>query len=35
MFPGSVIANAFAFKPAALLEIENPANRAAPKVSFA
>ena len=34
MFPGSIVANAFAFQPAALLEIENVANRAAPKVSF-
>ena len=34
MFPGSVIANTFGFQAAALLEIENPANRAAPKVSF-
>ena len=34
MFPGSIIANSFGFQPAALLEIENVANRAAPKVSF-
>ena len=33
-FPSSIVANAFAFQPAALLEIENPSNRVAPKVSF-
>src|SRR5205809_5748736 len=34
MFPGSIIANSFAFQPAALLEIDNVAKREAPKVSF-
>ena len=34
MFPGSIIAGSFNFTEAALLEIENVANRAAPKVSF-
>ena len=34
MFPGSIVAGAFNFTEAALLEIENVANRAAPKVSF-
>jgi len=34
MFPGSIIAGSFNFEAAALLEIENVANRAAPKVSF-
>jgi LemA protein len=34
MFPGSVIANSFAFAPASLLEIAKPEAREAPKVSF-
>jgi LemA protein len=34
MFPGSVVANMFAFQPAQLLEIESPAKREVPKVSF-
>jgi LemA protein len=33
-FPGSLIANNFAFKPAQYLEIEQPEKRVAPKVSF-
>jgi LemA protein len=34
VFPASVIANAFAFKPAALLEVDDPGKREAPQVSF-
>jgi len=34
MFPSSIIAGSFGFQAAALLEIENVSNRAAPKVSF-
>ena len=34
MFPGSVVANMFAFSPAQLLEIESPAKREVPAVSF-
>ena len=34
MFPGSMIANSFAFAPASLLEIAKPEAREAPKVSF-
>jgi LemA protein len=34
MFPGSVVANMFAFQPAELLEIESEAKREVPKVSF-
>ena len=34
MFPGSVIAGMFSFMPAQLLEIESPAKREVPKVSF-
>ena len=34
IFPNSIIAGAFGFKPAALLEIEDAAKRAVPKVSF-
>jgi LemA protein len=34
MFPGSLIANSFAFLPATLLEIAKPEAREAPKVSF-
>ncbi|MFL6622818.1 MAG: LemA family protein [Sulfurifustis sp.] len=34
MFPGSVIAGMFQFTPGTMLEIENPAKRAAPKVAF-
>ena len=34
MFPGSVIAGTFSFMPAQLLEIESPAKREVPKVSF-
>lgn len=33
-FPGNLIAGTFGFRPAALLEIEDPAKREAPKVSF-
>ena len=33
-FPGSVVANSFAFKIAEFLEIEEPAKREVPKVSF-
>lgn len=33
-FPGSVIAGSFRFTPAAMLEIEDVAKRAVPKVSF-
>jgi LemA protein len=33
-FPGNLIANNFAFKPAEYLEIEQPEKRAVPKVSF-
>ncbi|WP_266170078.1 LemA family protein [Dyella subtropica] len=35
VFPNSVISNQFAFSPAEPLQIEDPAVRAAPKVSFA
>ncbi len=34
MFPGSVFAGSFNFLPAQLLEIESPAKREVPKVSF-
>jgi LemA protein len=34
MFPSGVIANLFRFKPAAMLEIEDAAKRAVPKVAF-
>ena len=34
MFPGSVVANMFAFLPAQLLEIESETKREVPKVSF-
>jgi len=34
VFPSSVVAGMFNFAPAALLEIEDPAKREAPKVSF-
>lgn len=34
MFPSGVIANLFQFKPGAMLEIEDTAKRAVPKVSF-
>lgn len=33
-FPAVIFANLFAFQPAALFEIEDPGERAAPKVSF-
>ena len=33
-FPGSIVAGMFAFLPAQLLELANPAAREAPKVSF-
>jgi LemA protein len=34
MFPGSIVANMFAFTPAQLLDIAKPEAREAPKVSF-
>ena len=34
VFPGSIVANMFAFQPAQLLEIESPEKREVPKVSF-
>jgi LemA protein len=34
VFPGSIFANTFGFQPAQLLEIESPAKREVPKVSF-
>jgi LemA protein len=34
VFPSSIVAGMFNFAPAALLEIEDPAKREAPKVSF-
>ena len=34
VFPNSFVANMFAFTPAALLELQNPEAREAPKVSF-
>lgn len=34
VFPNSVVANMFTFQPAQSLEIESPAKREAPKVSF-
>jgi LemA protein len=34
MFPGSIIAGSFNFQPAQLLDIESPAKREVPKVSF-
>ena len=34
MFPGSIIANMFAFQPAELLAIESETKREVPKVSF-
>ena len=34
MFPGSMIANTFAFAPAEPLKIESEAKRDVPKVSF-
>jgi LemA protein len=33
-FPNVLFAGAFGFTPAALLEIEDPTQRAAPKVQF-
>ncbi|QQR75543.1 MAG: LemA family protein [Holophagales bacterium] len=33
-FPASIIAGSFGFTPAQLLEVENPVERVAPKVSF-
>ncbi len=33
-FPGNLMAGSFGFRPAALLEIEDPAKREVPKVSF-
>ena len=35
VFPGSIVANMFAFQPAQLLEIESPAKREVPAVKFA
>ena len=34
VFPGSIVANMFAFQPAQLLEIESPAKREVPQVKF-
>ena len=34
MFPGSIVANMFAFQPAELLQIESETKREVPKVSF-
>jgi LemA protein len=34
MFPGSIVAGMFNFQPAQLLELDEPAARQAPKVSF-
>ena len=34
VFPSSIVAGMFSFQPAAFLEIENEANRAAPQVKF-
>ena len=34
MFPGSIVANLFAFQPAELLKIESDAKREVPKVAF-
>ena len=34
MFPGNIVAGMFAFTPASLLEIENPAKREVPQVKF-
>jgi LemA protein len=34
MFPSGVIANLFRFSPATMLEIEDAAKRAVPKVTF-
>ena len=34
VFPGSIVANLFAFQPAQLLEIESPAKREVPAVKF-
>ncbi len=34
MFPGSIVANMFAFQPAELLKIESEAKREVPKVAF-
>ncbi len=34
VFPTVIVANMFGFQPAQMFEIENPAQRAAPKVSF-
>jgi LemA protein len=34
MFPGNLVAGMFNFAPAALLEIDDPAKRAAPQVKF-
>jgi LemA protein len=34
VFPSNIVAGMFNFAPAALLEIEDPAKREAPKVSF-
>jgi LemA protein len=34
VFPNSIVAGMFSFQPAAFLEIENEANRAAPQVKF-
>ena len=35
MFPGSLLADRYGFRPAGQLELENPAAREVPKVSFA
>jgi LemA protein len=35
VFPGSIVANMFAFQPAQLLEMESPAKREVPAVKFA
>jgi LemA protein len=34
VFPSSVVANSFGFQPAEPLQLEDPAAREAPKVSF-
>jgi len=34
MFPGSIVANMFAFQPAELLQLESEQKREVPKVSF-
>jgi len=33
-FPGSILANSFGFQPAEFFEIEDPAEREAPRVAF-